>query len=193
LPGRMHLAQSRFATLKNAGRRELRFADLEKNDDPTRVQEQLVVTLDTQLFYGVLDSLPYLVNYPYECTEQTLNRFVSTGIVSSLFRDYPAIGKMAEELSKRDTRLETWDAADPNRKLALEETPWLETARGGRDAGNPLSRVLDPRGAKAEREAALARLAKAQTESGGFPWWAGGPPSEYMTVYILHGFANALD
>jgi Large extracellular alpha-helical protein len=47
--------------------------------------------------------------------------------------------------------------------------------------------------AKAEREAALGKLAKAQTESGGFPWWPGGPPSTYMTVYILHGFANALE
>ena len=122
-----------------------------------------------------------------------MNRFVSTGIVASLFRDYPAIAKMAEEMAKRDTRLETWDTADPNRKLALEETPWLETAKGGRDTGSPLSRVLDPRVAKAERETAMARLARAQTESGGFPWWAGGAPSEYMTVYILHGFANALE
>src|SRR4029077_16341220 len=181
------------AALSGGERRTLAVPDMARSDDPTRIDEQLVVTGDAQLFDSLLQALPYLVNYPYECTEQTLNRFVSTGIVSSLFRDYPAIGKRTEELSKRDTRLETWDATDPNRKLALEETPWLEAARGGRDTGNPLSRVLDPRVAKAEREAVLARLAKAQTASGGFPWWAGGPPSEYMTVYILHGFANALD
>ncbi len=193
LPGRVHLMQSRFTTLHDRDHREMTFADLAKNGDPTRVDEQMVVTVDAQLFYSVLQALPYLVNYPYECTEQTLNRFVSTGIVSSLFRDYPAVAKMAEELSKRDTRLETWDSADANRKMALEETPWLETAKGGRDTGLPLSRVLDPRAARAEREAALAKLRKAQTESGGFPWWPGGPPSPYMTVYILHGFANALE
>jgi uncharacterized protein YfaS (alpha-2-macroglobulin family) len=193
LPGRMHLVQSRFVTLHDHDRREMTFADLARNDDPTRVDEQMVVTVDAQLFYSVLQALPYLVNYPYECTEQTLNRFVSTGIVSSLFRDYPAVARMAEEMSKRDTRLETFDAADANRKMALEETPWLETAKGGRDTGLPLARVLDPRIAKAEREAALAKLSKAQTESGGFPWWPGGPPSSYMTLYILHGFANALE
>ncbi len=193
LPGRVHLMQSRFATLHDRDRRELTFADLAKDDDPTRINEQMVVTVDAQLFDSVLQALPYLVNYPYECTEQTLNRFVSTGIVSSLFRDYPAVARMAEELAKRDTRLETWDSADPNRKMALEETPWLEAAKGGRDTGLPVSRVLDPRVASAERETALARLRKAQTASGGFPWWPGGPPSPYMTVYILHGFANALE
>ncbi len=193
LPGRMHLLQSRFVALNDRDRREMTFADLARNDDPTRVNEQMVVTVDAQLFGSVLQALPYLVTFPYECTEQTLNRFVSTGIVSSLFRDYPAVAKMAEELARRDTRLETWDSADPNRKMALEETPWLETAKGGRDTGLPLSRVLDPRVAAAEREASLARLRKAQTQSGGFPWWPGGPPSPYMTVYILHGFANLLE
>jgi hypothetical protein len=193
LPGRMQLAQSRFVALRDGERRTMTFADMAKADDPSRIDEQLVVTVDAQLFYSVLNALPYLVNYPYECTEQTLNRFVSTGIVSALYRDYPAVARMAEDFSKRDTRLETWDAADPNRKMALEETPWLELAKGGRDAGSSLTNVLDPRIAKAEREAALAKLRKAQTAIGAFPWWPGGPPSPYMTLYILYGLAKAAE
>ena len=191
LPSRMHLVQSRFVTLREGQRKEMRFEDLAKGGDPTLVSEQMVVTVDAQLFYAVLEALPYLVNYPYECTEQTLNRFVSTGIVSSLFEKYPSVAAMAKELSKRDVRLETWDAADPNRKMTLEESPWLVDARGGTDAGHGLAKVLDPRVAKAEREAAIAKLRKAQTSIGGFPWWPGGPPSPYMTVYILHGLAKA--
>jgi uncharacterized protein YfaS (alpha-2-macroglobulin family) len=64
-----------------------------KRSDPTRIDEQLVVTVDGQLFYSMLDALPYLVEYPYECTEQTLNRFVSTGMMSSLFDQYPAAAR----------------------------------------------------------------------------------------------------
>jgi uncharacterized protein YfaS (alpha-2-macroglobulin family) len=100
---------------------------------------------------------------------------------------------MAKEMAKRDTRLETWDMADPNRKMALEETPWLEEAKGGADPSAPLLRVLDPRIAKAERESALAKLKKAQTSLGAFPWWPGGPPSPYMTLYIVHGFSKGLE
>jgi hypothetical protein len=192
LPGRMQLAQSRFAALRGGEKRTLAFPDMAKGDDATRVDEQLVVTVDGQLFYSVLNALPYLANYPYECTEQTLNRLVSTGIVSSVFRDYPAVAAMAERLSQRDTRLEPWETADPNRRMALEETPWLEAARGGRPGGD-LVRVLDPRIAKADRETALAKLRQAQTASGGFPWWPGGPPSPYMTLYILSGLAHSLE
>jgi len=193
LPGRMHLVQSRFATLKEGKARELRFDDMAKTDDPSRLSEQLVVTVDAQLFYGLLEALPYLVNYPYECAEQTLNRFLSTGILTSLYDKYPAVAAMAKELSKRDTIYETFDAADPNRKMALEETPWLDVARGGQDAGLGSEKVLDPRVAKAQREASLAKLLKAQTSIGAFPWWPGGPPSPYMTLYIVSGFSKAAE
>lgn len=193
LPGRMHLVQSRFATLKEGKTRELRFDDMARTDDPTRINEQLVVTVDAQLFYGLLEALPYLVNYPYECTEQTLNRFLSTGILTSLYDKYPQVAVMAKELSKRETVYETFDAADPNRKMALEETPWLETAQGGKDAGLGFEKVLDPRVAKAQRETSLAKLLKAQTSLGAFPWWPGGPPSPYMTLYIVHGFSKAIE
>ena len=191
LPGRIHLAQSRFTTLKDVVTKTLTFEDLAKDDDPTLINEQLVVTLDGQLFYGVLSALPYLVNYPYECTEQTLNRFLATGILSSLYEDYPAVARMAKQLSSRDTALERWDDADPNRKMGLEETPWLREARGG--AEKDFAKVLDPRVALAQRRAALARLKKAQTSLGGFPWFPGGPPSPYITLYLLHGFSKAVE
>ena len=192
LPGRLHLAQSRFAALHDKDRRTLRFDDLTV-DDPTRIDEQLVVTLDAQLFYSVLHALPYLVSYPYECTEQLLNRFVSTGIVSSLYEEYPAVASMAREFSGRETRFESWDADDPNRKMILEETPWLETSRGGKDTGHELINVLDPKITRATRETSLAKLREAQTSLGGFPWWPGGPPSPYMTLYLLQGFSRAIE
>jgi uncharacterized protein YfaS (alpha-2-macroglobulin family) len=193
LPGRIHLMQSRFVTLKDKDRRIIRFEDLARNDDPTRINEQMVVTLDAQLFYSVLSALPYLVDYPYECTEQTLNRFVSTGILSSLYEQYPAVERMAKEFSSRETHYEQWDASDPNRKMALEETPWLAASQGGKEDASDLIRVLDSRVAKAQQEASLARLRESQTASGGFPWFPGGPPSPYMTLYLLHGFSKALE
>ena len=193
LPGRMHLAQSKFVTLRDRDRRELVFTDMAVDDDPSLIHDQLVVSVDAQLFYSVLNALPYLVDYPYECTEQTLNRFLSTGIAAGVFDDYPSVANMAAKLAERDVRYETWDATDPNRKMTLEETPWLRTSRGGAEETHDLIKVLDPRVARAERDAALAKLVKAQTSLGAFPWWPGGPPSPYMTLYILYGFSKGLE
>jgi uncharacterized protein YfaS (alpha-2-macroglobulin family) len=192
LPSRVHLAQSRFVTLHDRDTRSMTFEDMKRRDDPSRIDEQLVVTLDAQLFYSVLSAVPYLVDYPYECTEQTLNRFLSTAILSSLFDRYPAVARMAKQMAQRDTELEAFGGPDPNRQMALEETPWLLESQGKRgNDESPLIKVLDPRIAKAQRESALAKLVREQLPSGAFPWWAGGPPSDYMTLYLLYGFARA--
>ena len=87
-------------------------------------------------------------NYPYECTEQTLNRFLSTGIVSSVFRDYPAVAAMAQELSKRDTQLETWDA------VTTRTAAWRSRRRRGsrRRAAAKTGPDLIARARSADRE-----------------------------------------
>ena len=192
LPSRMHLVQSRFTTLKDAQSQQITFPDLARSDDPSLEHDQLVVTIDGQLFYQVLESLPYLIDYPYECMEQTLNRFLSSGIVSSVFDEYPGVAAMAKEMSQRDTQLPTWENEDPNRKMALVETPWLRQSRGN-DYDLDLVKVLDPRVARTNRKSALRKLRKSQTSLGAFPWWPGGPPSPYMTLYMLHGFSRALE
>lgn len=190
LPARVHLAQSRFAALAGAERRELDFPAL-RAPDPTRIDDRLVVTVDGQLFYGMLAALPYLADYPYDCTEQTLNRFFASGLVDRLYQEHPGLAALGRELAARPTPLAPWRADDPNRRLALEETPWLVTARGGREEAAAWLRLLDPEVAAAARGEALARLRRAQLPSGAFPWFPGGPPSPYMTLYLMYGFARA--
>lgn len=191
LPSRMHLAQSRFVTLNNSARKVMEFKDLAAGNDPTLINEKMVVTVDAQLFYGVLQALPYLVNYPYECVEQTINRFVSTGIVSSVFAKYPAIAKMAKDFSQRKTPLEAFDGPDANRRMNLEETPWIDAAEGGK--ADALENILDSRVAASSRDAALVKLKKMQLSNGGFSWFEGGRPDEYMTLYVLLSFSRALE
>ena len=196
LPSRLFLSQSRFAALQGPGETELVFDDLlQADDDPSLRHESLVVTLDAQLFYAVLGSLPYLVEYPYECVEQTLNRFVSTGMLASLFERYPSVAKMAAGLAKdRDTPVAPWQEEDPNRRMLLEETPWLRTARGGDTPdGTELLKILDPQVAEAQRRKSLGELTELQGPDGGFPWWSGGPSSPYITMYVLQGLARAME
>lgn len=190
LPSRMHLAQSRFVTLRNKDQKKMEFPDMRQKDE-SLIHDRMVVTIDAQLFYGVLQSLPYLVTYPYECSEQTLNRFLSTGIVSSVFAKYPAVAAMAKEFSKRQTQLQAFNGTDANQRMTMEESPWLMESKGGARDTDILVNVLDARIAKAERDRSLAKLRKMQLPDGGFPWFEGGRDSEYMTMYLLLGFARA--
>lgn len=188
LPSRIHLAQSHFVSLENQEKREMSFADM-LVEDKTRINDSLVVKIDGQLFYSVLSALPYLVNYPYECTEQTLNRFLVSGMLNQTYKKFPSIAKMAKKMSSRKTQYESFDQIDPNRKMSLAETPWLQMAEGG--SSENLLNMLDDEVVKKQKRDAINKLKKAQTSIGGFPWFSGGPPSYYMTTYILHGLAKA--
>jgi uncharacterized protein YfaS (alpha-2-macroglobulin family) len=48
---------------------------------------KLTVRFSPTLAVSMIDALPYLVDYPYGCTEQTLNRFLPTVIVHKLLAD----------------------------------------------------------------------------------------------------------
>jgi len=192
LPGRMHLMQSRFVTLDDKDRRELHFSMMAADDDNTRIQDQLIVTVDAQLFGSVLSALPYLLDYPYECTEQTLNRYLSTSILSGVFAEHPDVRAMAQQMSERQTQTEAWNKSDPNRRMLLEETPWLRTAAGGA-SDLPLINVLDPVIAERQRVITLEKLVEMQAPDGGFPWFPGGPSSVHLTLYILQGLARGAE
>ena len=65
----------------------------------------------------MLDALPYLVDYPYGCTEQTLNRFLPTvvtqRVLQSLKLDLKEIAKHrtnlnSQEIGKDSERLKGW-------------------------------------------------------------------------------------
>lgn len=194
LPSRMHLAQSRFVTLKGNQTKSVEFVDLKNSaKDPSMLQEKLVATVDAQLFFSLLQALPSILKSPYQCSELILNKYVTTGILSSFYGQYPQLAKMAKQFSKRKTALEKFDEPDANRRMALEESPWLKMAKGGFEDEELLANVLDPAVAKEEQKKALTKLKKMQLDSGAFPWFEGGRPDEFMTLYILIGFSRALE
>ena len=192
LPSRIHLAESKFVTLKENETREVVFEDLLAQLDKTRINEKLVLTVDAQLLYSVLEAMPYLVEYPYECIEQLANKFFTVAILNKIIRDNPSLEKFAREFSLRETKYEKFYGDDPNRRMILEETPWLLESKGGHEK-NPIIPILNPDVSKMVETTSLKKLLDAQYPSGSFPWWAGGKPSPYITLYIVYSFSKAAE
>src|SRR5262249_19225655 len=92
---------------------------------------------------------------------------------------------------KRTTQSAGWGLNDPNRKMGLEELPWVQSAKGGET--KDLINVLDARIAGAQRQSALKKIQEAQLPSGAWPWFPGGPASPYITLYLLDGFAKVAE
>lgn len=127
---------------------------------------KFVVQVSPSLAVTMLDALPYLVDYPYGCTEQTLSRFLPAAIVAKTLKDQ---GLSAEEAMTRvfgGIESETAGASHPKGKHSLAE----------------LDRMI--------REG-LDRLYDFQHGDGGWGWWKQGDSDPFMTAYVVWGLSLA--
>lgn len=189
LPSRERLLASSVEALDGDAAATLGLPEL-KAADPTREIEALHVEIQPQLALTVINSLPFLVTYPYECTEQLLNRYVPLAITDAFYARYPALKAAVAKLPRRSTLTPAWERDNPVRMMSLMETPWEELSKG-RKAYWPVTDMLDPKTVAAQRAEALEKLAAYQAADGSFPWFPGGRPDFYMTLYVLEGLAEA--
>ncbi|MDA8130638.1 MAG: MG2 domain-containing protein [Elusimicrobia bacterium] len=189
LPSRERLIASQVAALDGNSSKTFSLPELTE-PDPTRRTESVHLEVQPQLILTVLNSLPFLVHYPYECTEQLLNRYVPLAITNSFYGKYPALREAAAKLPRRTTLTPEWDRDDPARLMTLMETPW-ETESRGRRSYWPVVDMLDPAKVSAEKGEAFEKLKSYQLSDGSFPWFPGGRSSLYMTLYLLEGLAEA--
>ena len=189
LPSRERLIATLAAALDGKVSKELKLKELQEVDD-TRIMESMHLEVQPQLILTVLNSLPFLVHYPYECTEQLMNRYVPLAITNSFYNRYPALKSAVAKIPKRDTMTPAWERDNPVRMMSLMETPWEEASKGGKSY-LPAIDMLDPKLVAAEKKDAINKLKAYQNSDGSFPWFPGGHSDLYMTLYALEGLAEA--
>ena len=187
LPSRQRLIESTLTTLSGNETKKLEIA---LKPDSTRINESMVLQVDPQLALSILNTMPFLIQCPYDCVEQTLNKFVPLSIVNEIYKKYPALRKAVSKIPRRKTVTPAWEKDDPKRLLSLMETPWVWQSEG-RPPYWPTIDLLNPKVVQRQKERNLAKLKAAQLSNGAFPWWPGGKEDAYMTLYVLDGLAQA--
>ncbi len=154
-------------------------ASLEINIPGKRKPEQskIETRYSPTLAGAMVDALPYLVEYPYGCTEQTLNRFLPTvityNIINDMGVDLKAIKEKltnlnAQEIGKDKDRAKQWKRRDRN--PVFDEKTVTDMVKKG-----------------------LKRLTAMQLPDGGWGWFSGWGERSYphTTAYIIHGLQIA--
>lgn len=136
-------------------------------------QSQLTVQYSPSLAVAMVDALPYLADYPYGCTEQTLNRFVPAVITRKTLIDMDL--DLAAIRDKR-TNLNAQELGD-------RAAQWQRFGR------NP---VFDVDELDAMVAAGITRLSNMQRPDGGWGWFGGGGSSyPHTTAVVVHGLQVA--
>ena len=140
-------------------------------------QSRLEVRYSPTLAGALVDALPYLADYPYGCTEQTLNRFLPTVITQKVLIN---LGARPEG----DPR----EAHQPQRPAARRRRERAKKWKGYEH--NP---VFDQAEVAKMAAAGIQRLADMQLSDGGWGWFSGygERASAHTTALVVHGLQVA--
>lgn len=133
----------------------------------------------------VVKSLPYLMEYPYDCTEQLANRFFANQLSYTIVDKNPAFRAVFEAWKQDPDALKSPLALNQDLKQALlEETPWLREAADENEQKERLAVLFDVAKLADELETTLAKLENRQLSDGSYAWFPDGPRNRYMTQYV---------
>jgi alpha-2-macroglobulin len=137
----------------------------------------LEIRYSPTLAAAMVDALPYLVDYPYGCTEQTLNRFLPTVITH---RTLQRMKLDLKDIEKKRTNLNAAELGDAG-----------ERAKGWKRY--PRNPVFDEAEVKSMSLSGVRALLNMQCSDGGWGWFSGyGEHSwPHTTATVVHGLALA--
>ena len=142
-------------------------------------------------WYAVL-SLPYLMEFPHECCEQTFSRYYANALGAFIANADPRIRATFDAWREAGAEaLKSPLETNPQLKaVALEATPWVREAEHETAARARLGELFGSERLAAEQERCLGKLRETRNRDGLWPWFPGGPSSDSITLYILTGFAR---
>ncbi len=138
---------------------------------------KLTIRLSPSLAAAMIDALPYLADYPYGCTEQTLNRFLPTVITQKVLRDMQVD---LARLKNRANNLNAQELGAANQRASQ----WK------RFEHNP---VYDPEEVKRMVDSGVGRLTDMQNADGGWGWFSGvhAHSGAHTTAVVVRGLLIA--
>lgn len=127
---------------------------------------ELTVQVAPSMAVTMLDALPYLIHYPYGCTEQTMSRFLPAAITAKTLKDLglPPEAAMAKVFG------------------GIEPASAAATHPDGQRSLKQLDDII---------KQSLERLYSMQHEDGGWGWWKTDESDHFMTAYVVWGLALA--
>ncbi len=150
-------------------------------------QSRVEIRYSPSVALAMVDALPYLVDYPYQCTETTLNRFIPTVITQKVLLgmhldlkeiEAKRTNLNAQEIGDDKTRGADWKRNNPPNPGVRERNPVFDI-----DTVNAMSR------------SGIDHLASMQCADGGWGWFSGFGEQSYphTTALVVHGLQIAME
>lgn len=191
LSRRILVTESLPLPIRGKQTKEFDFVKLGQSADSKTLQHQslTVQMVSNPSWYAVM-ALPYLMEFPHECSEQVFNRLYSNALAQHIVTSDPKIERIFAQWRGTPALDSPLEKNEDLKSVLLEETPWLRQAQDESQSRREVGVLFDQNRLNSELQRALAKLTEAQREDGQWPWFPGGPKNEFITLYITTGFGR---
>ncbi|MEO6671064.1 MAG: alpha-2-macroglobulin family protein [Ferruginibacter sp.] len=205
LTNRMLVTESMPLNMRNEKIKSFKFEKLlNSGNSSSLTNHALTVEYSSNPAWYAVQALPYLMEYPYECAEQSFNRYYANTLASFVSNSTPKIKAVFEKWlsaplfagngagGKADTAalLSNLQKNEELKSALLQETPWVLDAQNESAQKKNIAVLFEMVRLAKEKEKTLSKLDEMQSNSGGFPWFKGGPDDRYITQYIITGIGH---
>ncbi|MCX6234720.1 MAG: MG2 domain-containing protein [Bacteroidetes bacterium] len=159
---------------------------------PTLKNHKLTLEFTSNPAWYAVQALPYLMEYPYECSEQVFSCLYANSLASHIVNSNPKIKRVFDSWKtySPEALLSNLEKNRELKALILEETPWVMDAKNENERKQRISLLFDLNKMAGEQSASLMKLRNMQLPNGGWPWFKGMEDSRYITQHIVCGFGK---
>ncbi|MEZ4840547.1 MAG: MG2 domain-containing protein [Flavobacteriaceae bacterium] len=191
LSNRMLVTETLPMWLRSGQTKTFTLDKLKSNTSTTLKNHNLTLEITSNPAWYAVQALPYLIEYPYECAEQTFSRYYANALASHIVNSNPRIKEVFDQWKSSDALLSNLEKNEELKSMIIEETPWLRNAQSETEQKKRIALLFDLNKMNSELNSAIRKLEQLQMNNGGFPWFKGSNyPNRYITQHITTGFGH---
>ncbi|HET6244401.1 MAG: hypothetical protein H0V01_15270 [Bacteroidetes bacterium] len=192
LPNKILVTESLPLFVRGKQSKDFSFEKLLNQKSPTLKNHRLTLEFTSNPVWYAVQALPYLMEFPFECSEQIFGRYYSNAIAAHIANSNPKIKAVFEQWKNynHDVHLSALEKNSELKNILLEETPWVLESNNEQERKKRIGLLFDLNKMANERTRAELQLIKMQTPNGGFPWFPGMKDDRYLTQYITSGYGR---
>ena len=166
------------------------FLALENNDSETLVHKSLTFNYNMNPIWTALEALPYTMDFPHECSEQTFAKLYSNLLSVKILNTHPDVQNILKQWRDSENETSAMFENEELKQILIEETPWLQEAMDDDAQRKQLGKLLDKDKNEQNIQELLSKLNAMQLPNGAFPWFYGGYKNLLISQHILAGFGH---
>lgn len=190
LSNRMLVTETLPMWVRSNQTKTFRLDKLKNNTSTTLKNHKLTLEITSNPAWYAVQALPYLMEYPYECNEQTFSRYYANALASHIANSNPRIQDVFKQWRNTDALLSNLEKKQELKSILIQETPWLRDAQSETEQKKRIALLFDLNKMNNELQSAINKLKANQMPSGAWSWFNGGNENRYITQHIITGFGH---